>query len=1072
MKIRLIVFVVLIVLSNRLTAQIPFDGQENYFTKDIAFNQPEYQNPLINSINREPYQATSISFSNEQDALKIIHSSSSRYLSLDGDWKFKFITNWSNLPANYANKDLDDSSWDVIPVPSTWEALGYGPQVYCGGGYDFRPVKPPFVPIENNHIGLYRTIFETPKSWKDESTLVHFEGVRGAFYIYLNGKKIGYSEDGTLPAVFDVTPYLQDGKNTLALKVLRWSDGSYLEDQDHWRFHGICRSVRIESRPKVFIRDFAVITELNENYKNATLRIRPVISSNLSIDVKGWTLQANLYTMKDKFVETTTMPVEVFAQEKYQHNFFLGKYLEMAVDKPALWSSETPNLYKLVLVLKDETGKILEARSTRIGFRNIESKGGQLFVNGRRELIYGVNRNEHNAWHGKTISYENMEEDVRLMKKYGFNSVRTSHYPNDTRFYDLCDEYGLYVMDEANVETCGADAELSNNEMWLHSQLDRVSGMVRRDKNHPSIIFWSLGNESGVGPNNAARASWVKDYDPTRLIHFEAYLHKGGSKQYGYGVDFMLKNRPAVNPAEPPAVDVVSTMYPSIEGLIELATQENENRPIIACEYAHAKGNSVGNHKEYWETIKKYPRLIGGYIWDWADQSMIRKDTSTGKEYFTALTATNGLVWPDRKIKPSLLECKKVYQQIEFFYHKDKLTIKNNYNYLPLSDFAFSWQLSVNGEVKEKGVLANIEALSGDSIQISLKPKIEKYVGEVVLEVNAHLKKAKVWAEAGYEIAWEQFILKSEIVKPPFAKIGYNGDKFKVSESLLTLLIEADNFSITFDKTTGEMSSWKLSDTEFIEKGPKLNLWRAPLNNDGDYRPSLRRPIVKQWVAAGLDSLVHTLKNFKTETLENNKVRIAASFRAQAPKNNCYVDYTTIYTITAEGKVEIDTDIKPFGEELVSFARLGYQLIVKKGNEHFSWYGYGPEEAYNDRHDGVKLGRYSGLVDEQFVNYPYPQDNGNKYRCSWVSLSNDSNLGLVAEGKPYIESSVMHYSQGNLSEAMDASQLYRTDNITWNIDYKTYPIGNRSCGPPPLDKYILLAEPISFSFTISPVLRK
>lgn len=416
---------------------LPTNGSPGYDTPSLGFGQSEFENPLINSINREPYAATSISFPTEKEALQVERPSSSRYKSLNGHWIFKFITDWKNLPSDFMKTGLDESSWDNIPVPSTWEVQGYGEQVYCGQGYEFRPINPPFVPRKDNHIALYRKSFEVPSSWDGQNVLIHFEGVRGAFYLYINGEKVGYNEDGgTLPAVFDINPYLKKGKNQLAVQVLRWSDGSYLEDQDQWRFHGICRNVYIESRPEIFIQDFAVITDLDKYYKDAKLRIRPFISGKKTIDISEWTLEARLYSKDGKPVPgiDLSIPAKAIMDEKYQKNRVLAKYLETDIKEPLLWSSETPNLYTIVLTLKDNTGNTVESRSTRIGFRKVEFKNSELYVNGRREYVYGVNRHEHDAWLGKTIPYEKMVQDVKLMKQFGLNSVRTSHYPNDPVF--------------------------------------------------------------------------------------------------------------------------------------------------------------------------------------------------------------------------------------------------------------------------------------------------------------------------------------------------------------------------------------------------------------------------------------------------------------------------------------------------------------------------------------------------------------------------------------------------------------------------------------------------------------
>lgn len=1047
---------------------LPENGSPSYDTPFLTWGQPEFENPLVNSIKREPYAATSISFAAEEDALKVERETSSRYKSLNGAWKFKFVNNWDSLPSDFMNERLDETGWDVIDVPSTWELRGYGEQVYCGQGYDFRPINPPFVPRKDNHLALYRKSFSFPSTWLGSPVLIHFEGVRGAFYLYVNGVKVGYNEDGgTLPAVFDITSCLHEGENVLALKVLRWSDGSYMEDQDQWRLHGVCRNVYLETHPEVYIRDFAVITELSDNFQHARLRIRPFVSMKKQVDITGWMLEAQLYAqdMQPVFVQPMKICAEDVVNERYQKNFSLAKYMETEVMGPTLWSAETPALYTVVLVLKDESGNAVEARSARIGFRKVETRNGALYVNGKKEYIYGVNRHEHDAWLGKTVPRERMEQDVRLMKQFGFNAVRTSHYPNDPYFYDLCDKYGLYVMDEANVETCGADAELSNNEMWLFAQMERVSGMVKRDINHPSVIFWSLGNESGVGPTHAARAAWVKAYDPTRLVHFEAYLHNGGSRQYGYGIDFMKTNRPAVNPHEPQAVDVVSTMYPSVEGLIKLATEKDEMRPVLMCEYAHAKGNALGNHKEYWDAIKTYPRLIGGFIWDWVDQSLIRTDSLTGREYFSSMNGTNGLVFADRKIKPALYECKKIYQRINFEYADGLLTVRNDYNYLPLDTFSFSWKLLDNGNVVQTGQLADVKARPGTSVAVPLDINVSELQGEGVLELSVALKADELWATDGFEVAWEQFVLKKS--SPSETPKVEKGGELKQKEEGELLHIYNDTFDIVFDRNTGQIQNWVVSGKELLAKGPVLNLWRAPTQNDGEYRPE-NNEISRQWVAAGLDNLQHKLNGFRVSETKDGKMEVRVSFRAQKLGCRSYVDYNTTYSIYPSGLVQVDTRLTP-SEDIQSFPRVGYTMSVKSGHENFSWYGYGPTESYVDRHEGVRLGIYHDKVDEMFVHHTYPQENGNRYRCSWVSLTDDSGDGLLVEGKPYVESSAMHYTLENLSFADNDNRLEHTDDITWNIDYKTYPIGNRSCGPPPLEKYVLVAEPMEFSFSIRPL---
>lgn len=1045
-------------------AQVPFDGQDNYFTPPAGYNAKVYENPLMTSVSREPYSATSISFPTVAQALGIRLENSDRYYSLNGMWDFFFSEQWveEDLP-----EILYEKEWDRIEVPSTWEALGYGEQVYCGGGYEFSPVAPPFVPRKDNNVGYYRKKFTLPEGWRQSAVLLHFKGIRGAHFVFVNGKNIGYNEDGALPSVFDITENLRSGENEIVVKVLRWSDGSYLEDQDHWRFHGIYRGVYLETRPEIYFRDFAVETDLDEEYRDAVLKIRPVIASDTKKDAAGYDIKATLYDASGNIVAERTDNALKYAAEKYQYNYFLAKYIRIPVAGPDLWSAETPNLYTLVLSLMDD-GRLVEARSCPVGFRKVEfAPDGRLLVNGREEHIKGVNKHEHNPWTGKTVTEEHMRRDIELMKQHNFNSVRTSHYPNDPLFYLLCDQYGLYVMDEANVETCGADAELSNNPVWLFPQLERVSGMVQRDKNHPSIIFWSLGNESGYGPNHSARAAWVKDTDPTRFIHFEAYLANGGSKQYGYGKDFMLENRPEHNPKEPAEVDLISTMYPSVDDVIELATQDFEDRPVIMCEYAHAKGNSVGNFREYWDAIKKYPRLIGGYIWDWKDQSMARRDKN-GKEYFTALTATNGLLWADQKPKPSILECKNIQQYINFFFDKKSsvLTVVNEYNYTDLADFSFSWKLLSDGKQIAEGDIERFSCAPGNSKTVIL-PLPAMPSADVVLQVSACLRNDVSWAKAGFETAFEEFSLNKALVIPPFAVKRSREGQISLSKTGKSIEVAGKDFKLAFDAGTGDMISWTWRGKEILSGAPELNLWRAPLNNDGDYLPKQRRPIVKEWTAAGLDSLCRTTLDVEA-TEDKGKVRITVWRRAQSPSKTCHVDYEETWFVDGSGQVELSCKLTPVGDEIVSFPRVGYIMMLDKVFENIRWYGYGPEEAYVDRYDGVRTGIYSSTVDEAFVNYVYPQDNGNKHDCRWFCVEGkDFGVGVLSPSG-HFDSSVMHYTQDNLSRAVDASELEYTEDVVWKVDKAIYPIGNRSCGPPPLDKYILYAGPFDLDFIFVP----
>ncbi|MFW5726124.1 MAG: glycoside hydrolase family 2 TIM barrel-domain containing protein, partial [Bacteroidota bacterium] len=570
----------------------------------------EFEDPLVNGINRMPARATSISFESEEKALALDRKASARYQSLNGDWNFHFSPTDKDAPGNFFQEDFRPRGWSTIPVPSNWEMQGFGTAIYTNISYPFVPVNPPYIPDNDNPTGSYITKFQVPSQWRDMQITLHFGGVSSAMYVWLNGEFVGYSEDSHLPVEFDITPVLKRGENTLAVRVHKYSDGVYLEDQDHWRLGGIHRDVYITASPKVQLYDFFVRTQLDQFNRNAEVLIRPEFSNFDNADYQGYLLEVQLYDPQNQPVwdEPATLAAAAEIEERYgpqsAHRFDL---IKMGVPDPLKWTAETPNLYTIVFTLKDDRGRAVEYRSTRIGFRKLEIIDGEFFVNGRPVLLFGVNRHDHNQYNGKVVSEENMRKDVELMKQFNLNAVRTSHYPNDPRFLELCDEYGLYVIDEANIETHQIGSQLSHRPEWGLAHLERAQRMVLRDKNHPSIIFWSLGNESGSGPNHAAMSAWIKEYDPTRFIHYEGAIH----------------NYEVTSP-DPVWVDMRSRMYFPIESMVDMANYSPDPRPVIWCEYAHSMGNSTGNLFKFRDAIRQNHRLIGAFIWDWMDQGLVK----------------------------------------------------------------------------------------------------------------------------------------------------------------------------------------------------------------------------------------------------------------------------------------------------------------------------------------------------------------------------------------------------------------------------------------------------------------
>ncbi|MGC9467879.1 MAG: glycoside hydrolase family 2 TIM barrel-domain containing protein, partial [Anaerolineae bacterium] len=656
----------------------------------------DWENPQVVGRNKEPAHATLLPYQDAESALKADREGSVYFKLLNGDWHFAWSPNPASAPAGFYANSYDVAGWDAIPVPSNWQMQGYGTPMYTNVQYPFCPDYMPEVPKDDNPVGSYRTTFTVPDSWEGRQVFIVFDGVDSAFYLWVNGELVGYSQDSRLPAEFDLTPYLRPGENTLAARVYRWSDGSYLEDQDFWRLSGIYRDVYLFATPTVHIRDFWARTALDAAYEDAELQVRVKVHAYDDLTAAGHTVEAQLYDAQHKRVAEHTAEIPDDASQIGVQEWQLE--FAVPVANPKKWSAEHPNLYTLLLTLKDEAGEVLEVEGCNVGFRQVEIRDGKILINGVPVYFRGANRHEHDPDTGHTVSVESMIEDILLMKRFNFNAVRTCHYPDDPRWYDLCDQYGLYLIDEANIESHGVWDEPSKDPMWRTAFLDRGSRMVERDKNHPSVVIWSMGNESGHGPNHAALADWIHAHDPTRPVHYES----AHDESY---------------------VDMISTMYPSLDRLVEFATAPGEARPFIMCEYAHAMGNSPGNLKEYWEIIEQYPRVRGGFVWDWVDQGLRRitpspvspgggEDGGTvewfayggdyGESPHDGSFCINGVVFPDRTIHPCMWEFKKVYQPVDVEpvdLVAGKVEVVNKHFFSDLSYLDIAWTLSVDGEV-------------------------------------------------------------------------------------------------------------------------------------------------------------------------------------------------------------------------------------------------------------------------------------------------------------------------------------------------------------------------------------
>ncbi|MEJ2704075.1 MAG: glycoside hydrolase family 2 TIM barrel-domain containing protein [Sedimentisphaerales bacterium] len=1016
---------------------------------------PEWEDPAIVGINKEPGHCTLIPYRNLQMALKADRLTSRQCKSLNGDWKFHWSEKPADRPVNFHRFRYDVSDWATIPVPSNWQMHGYGRPIYLNMRYPF-PVNPPHIPHDYNPVGSYRTEFRVPPGWRDRQVFLHFDGVKSAFYVWINGRKVGYSQDSMTPAEFNVTPFLRTGKNILAVEVYRWSDGSYLEDQDMWRLSGIYRNVYLFATPQVHIRDFAVRTELDDEYTDATLLIRPRIASYDDQDLARWTVEAQLYDAQVKPIlpEPLSRSVRSILYERYPQrgNVAFG-LLRTTVKNPHKWSAETPYLYTLALTLKDGDGEVIEIESCRVGFRQVEIKDGQLFVNGKSVKLFGVNRHETDPDYGRAIPVSRMLQDIKLLKTNNINAVRTSHYPDNPIWYDLCDEYGIYLIDEANLETHGLGGYFSNVPAWNTAFMQRAIRMVERDKNHPSVIFWSLGNESGCGPNHAAMAAWIHDYDSTRPVHYEGA---------------------AARPHDPYYVDVISRMYARIPQIIRLATDPDDTRPMVLCEYAHAMGNSNGNLKEYWDAIRSHKRLIGGFIWDWADQGL-RKTDANGKEFWAyggdygdnpndGNFCCNGVVMPDRKPNPELYEVKKVYQRIHVLpvdVAAGKFRVQNEYNFLNLDFTEARWELAVDGRVVEKGKLPKLSLAPGaeSDIQVPFRTPSLDPGSECWLKISFALATDTNWAERGHVLAWDQF--KIPVAAPPaqVAQIG-TMPSLTLKEEGQKVVVTGNGFEVEFGKKTGEPESFTFDGKQLVSSPLVPNFWRVPTDNDNGNRMPMR---LGAWRNAGPNRVVNHVEAMQ---IEPQVVRVTTEATIPVGTGSTC---KTVYTVNGNGDLIVDTTFNPGSGRLPDLPRFGMQMAVPGRFDKLTWLGRGPQENYSDRKTGAAIGLYSGSVEENIHVYVRPQENGNKSDVRWMALTDGDGVGLLAVGMPTIDVSAWPFTMDDLEKARHIDELPRRDTITVNLDYKQMGVGgDDSWGARTHPEYTLPAKTYHYSFRLTP----
>ncbi|PWJ43893.1 glycoside hydrolase family 2 TIM barrel-domain containing protein [Sediminitomix flava] len=1030
-----------------------------------AQSKNDWENPEVNQINRLPSRATFYNFSSMETALGGDREKSDWYQSLNGDWKFNWVPKPLDKPSDFYQLDYQDQDWTNIEVPSNWEMKGFGRPIYTNSTYPFFNDYPN-INHEDNPVGSYIKYFEVDDSWLDRDLILHFGGVTSAFYVWLNGELVGYSEDSRLAAEFEVSKYLKKGKNKLAVQVYRWSDGSYLEAQDHWRMSGIHREVYLLSTPKVRLNDFFVRTDLDEEFKDAQLQIRPEFVANVAdrfIEKVGyfgnksatkfddWTLITQLYDAENKPVELPhEFKIGKYFTEWYpqRDNVYFGNLIEYKVQNPRKWSTDDPYLYKLVFTLKNEKGGEEQIVSTNIGFREIEFDAkGRLLVNGNMVKMIGVNRHDHHMENGKTLSRADIEEDVRLLKQFNFNAVRTSHYPNDPYFYDLCDREGLYVMDEANLETHGLRGELSNQPEWAKSFIERGIRMVERDKNHPSIIMWSLGNESGMGPNHAAMAAWIKDFDPTRKVHYE------GAQGVPTAPNYKRKYYPANsgNPTDPYYVDMLSRMYSSPSELANLIESTSfDSRPVLLCEYAHAMGNSVGNMKEYWDVIYSYDRALGGFIWDWIDQGVVKQDEN-GVEYLAyggdfgdtpndGSFCINGIVAADRTPKPALFECKKVNQPVVIRTKnilEGSFEIYNRHHAKDLSSYQIKWTLLEDGKAIDSGEVARLSTkpYETESFEIKFKKPRAKAGKEYALRIEGFTTEDYFWAEKGHSVFYEQFELPMEQENNRIVKLK---GSVQVNDTADSYEVSNTSFKASFSKETGFLTSYELDGKELILSPLKPNFWRAETENDRAYRRAYRRALKLK----GERKWLNAVEDFKLQgiNLEKSSDQTFVTITTDGVIETLATKLQLVYKVYSNGWVKVDYQVQ-VADGQPNLPKIGVSLDISDEYEQLSYYGKGPFENYADRNYGAELGFYTSKVSELDYMYIKPQEYGNRTDTRWFRLENKAGKGLLIKGEEALNFSISPYDLNNLESSNHTNELKIRDQLTLDIDHLQMGVG-------------------------------
>lgn len=1001
-----------------------------------------WENHQIDGINRMPARAHFLTFPSKEKALLNNNRYTHAFKNLNGVWKFMFLDAPEYSPEGFFNSDFDVTKMDDITVPGNWQLQGYGKMHYSDLWYNF-PINPPYVPTENP-TGIYKRTFFVEESYRDKKIIIRFCGVDSAYHLWINGKEVGYSKVARNESEFDITDIIRVGEeNDVTVRVYQWSDGTYLEDQDMWWESGIFRDVELIGVPKDGINDYKVIADLDDEYKNGIFKVEAFLRTTKEVNVTFELVDAGENTVFTKTVVTKEGKAcidEVIADVNH-------------------WTAETPYLYKLFMTVEDN-GQIVEVIPQNVGFRNIRLNGETFLVNGVAIKFKGVNRHDYSPQNGRVVSREEIEKDIILMKQFNINAIRTSHYPNSYYLYDLCDEYGMYLIAETDLECHGFELTgdykwITDDPSWELAYVSRMTRMIERDKNHPAIIFWSLGNESAFGCNFRKMTDVAHEMDPTRLVHYEG--------------DFDVES-----------ADVYSTMYTWIENpkkpYLMKDIIEKSKKPHIHCEYCHAMGNGPGNLKDYQDLVYAHDKLQGGFVWEWFDHG-IESFTESGEKYYryggdfgddpsNKDFCIDGLIMPDRTPSPGLYEYKKVIEPITTTavdIQKGIINLLSRYDFANLDRFNLVYKVMEDDVILQTGFMAvpSIEARANKDITlpydlsvIKVKPGVHYYVN-----ISYQLREDTSYASSGHELATAQFELplyKEGIMVRPEGILN-------VEKEHTTLHVKGANFSLDFNLVNGNLMNIVRDGMQVLSKGPRLTLWRAPISNDMEIIDKLKKVYFLH--------LEHEVVMNIDYHMEGNILKVEVDTINSTTNSAWHFKTKYVYTVCPSGDILIDVEGTPSGRVDLApdmLPRIGVSMHLDKSMEHVRYFGMGPGENYADSKEAAQMGLYANTVDGLFTNYVIPQENGNHMGCKWVSMTNDRGMGLLASTEGDFNFSASWYEDKDLDDAKHTCDLVKRDYIVFNVDYKQNALGTNSCGQWQLDKYRAKFEDFKLSFRLTP----